>query len=58
MSLIESANLGFSEDEFVEVFEKLWKKVVFEYKKAEKEIVMINSGDWGANGKNEYCQRF
>lgn len=58
MSLIESANLGFSEDEFVEVFEKLWKKVIFEYKRTEKDVVMIPLGVWGLMEKMNIAHDF
>ncbi len=58
MSLIESANLGFSEEEFVEVFEKLWKKVIFEYNQKENNVVMINSGAWGLMEKMNIAHDF
>lgn len=58
MSLIESANLGFGEDDFIEVFERLWKKVIFEYKQTEKNIAMINSGAWGLMEKMYIARDF
>ncbi len=45
MGLVEAANLGFSEQEFLEFFGPTWKKAAFNRKG--NETVILNKGVWG-----------
>ncbi|MBU3913045.1 MAG: hypothetical protein KKB21_04145 [Nanoarchaeota archaeon] len=46
MSLIQSANLRFSEEELAEFIECAWRKAIFQRKNMQ-EAVMVNKGVWG-----------